>query len=52
MELSAAQRLRLETRVDLLRQLEGVLARDDDPDIPLLGAVRELLMEAEAELED
>jgi len=43
--------LRPDVRVDLLRQIEKQLAEQDEPDVELLGRVRELLMEAEVELE-
>ena len=42
---------RLDVRIDLLRRMERRLAEKPDPDVALLALVRELLQEAEAELE-
>jgi hypothetical protein len=38
----------LDARIEILRSLERSMAEKDDPDLRLLGIIRELLMEAEA----
>jgi hypothetical protein len=48
---SAEPSRRLDVRIDLLRRTERRLAEKSDPDIALLALVRELLREAEAELD-
>jgi hypothetical protein len=50
MTFSEAHLVRLETRIDLLRDLVTVVAAKEPVDVVLLAAIRELLWEAEAEL--
>jgi len=46
------ERVRVQTKIELLRKLEATAASQEPANLALLAAIRELLMEAEAELED
>jgi hypothetical protein len=50
MTFGEAQVVRLETPIELLRELDRVFAAKEPVDVGLLAAIRELLREAEGEL--